>query len=123
MRRGLKFQRHDGDLEAMQRHRRFPDEEGTEMIQSLPARQLRPQGHRRFPDEEGTEISISACSSAVVQQVTEDSPMRRGLKCQPRSHLAAPNSGHRRFPDEEGTEMSAPLTLSCTQFRSQKIPR
>ena|GEM_PF-5976257 len=38
-------------------------------------------------------------------EVTEDSPMRRGLKFFIVSLLFRLVEGHRRFPDEEGTEM------------------
>ncbi len=60
MRRGLKSVLVDARIEHIAAIRRFPDEEGTEIGQSMPrVRHGTSMSIRRFPDEEGTEIRIS----------------------------------------------------------------
>ncbi len=60
MRRGLKYKRSAAAMRIPPTIRRFPDEEGTEIM----AIRVRPGTYylpiRRFPDEEGTEITRNA---------------------------------------------------------------
>src|SRR5579875_1369016 len=101
MRRGLKWwSSFTRPTRAMPSHRRFPDEEGTEITDRRRCYNVQVQRHRRFPDEEGTEID-----SQPVQ-------------------LAAGQVRHRRFPDEEGTEILVTCQIAPGSLRaSQKIPR
>ncbi len=46
----------------------------------------KPQGCRVFPDEEGTERLSGAASELQRAEVAEYSPMKRGLKGEPRAH-------------------------------------
>src|SRR5579885_2725849 len=60
---------------------------------------------RRFPDEEGTEIWQGVSDEEKQAHRSEDSPMRRGLKCKCRTRPSRGTRSIRRFPDEEGTEI------------------
>ncbi|GEM_PF-1517246 len=61
---------------------------------------------RRFPDEEGTEILEPWWRSRPRPTRSEDSPMRRGLKFLFANICRIWRvETIRRFPDEEGTEM------------------
>src|SRR5579885_503099 len=53
----------------------------------------------------GLKLRSRNCTHVIDSERSEDSPMRRGLKCR---SLPGPRSARkaiRRFPDEEGTEM------------------
>src|SRR5579885_2115404 len=82
MRRGLKLvEPADRAGQTSVAIRRFPDEEGTEMElcdQPFLSQRI---SIRRFPDEEGTEISRAGLAGRLQESRSEDSPMRRGLKC------------------------------------------
>ncbi len=58
MRRGLKYKLVADIAEEVKPIRRFPDEEGTEILPNTPCLRFhfRPP-IRRFPDEEGTEMN------------------------------------------------------------------
>src|SRR5579885_2191579 len=81
MRRGLKWKGPHRRCWRWGPIRRFPDEEGTEMElcdQPFLSQRI---SIRRFPDEEGTEISRAGLAGRLQESRSEDSPMRRGLKC------------------------------------------
>src|SRR5579885_270785 len=85
--------------------RRFPDEEGTEICPTSRRRAIPSRSIRRFPDEEGTEIWQGVSDEEKQAHRSEDSPMRRGLKCKCRTRPSRGTRSIRRFPDEEGTEI------------------
>ncbi len=75
MRRGLKFWYLNRErLVCLSGHRRFPDEEGTEMVNQRPGELHLPRRHRRFPDEEGTEMHYSALDGAATYTKSQKIP-------------------------------------------------
>src|SRR5579885_3572021 len=81
MRRGLKYRGRREPRPTVPPIRRFPDEEGTEIRRDGAAQLAQVLAIRRFPDEEGTEMRILVGRVRHVHRRSEDSPMRRGLKC------------------------------------------
>ncbi len=55
-------------------HRRFPDEEGTEIFFGGRNHSRQSTCHRRFPDEEGTEIPVRRGSPRQVSPESQKIP-------------------------------------------------
>src|SRR5579885_3593224 len=132
MRRGLKSSFFESSLRARYSIRRFPDEEGTEMlgidlqVYAEPAQRSEDSPMRRGlkfgrldealldPNRRSEDspmrrgLKFGRLDEALLDpnRRSEDSPMRRGLKL-----IGAPSNVRRnpkairRFPDEEGTEI------------------
>gem|GEM_PF-5533005 len=72
-------------------HRRFPDEEGTEIFKSNFISFFHKNCHRRFPDEEGTEIASGNLGHPVVgSKQNHEFEFRHG------SAKLQPSGGHAR---------------------------